>query len=137
MENDILHEKRHEWNAMRSGDCTDTFTTNATDNFLYRMCCNTQEKHHKKEPGLFKEKFGCTEMKCSVYAVKRNITTIGRVISTRLAAKVGGPMSKDRKVLEESVNLTSTNRGFPTVRYGVATYEQTKKRLSFFTPKNL
>ena len=88
MENDFLPEIRDEWNAMRAGDCTDTFTTNATDIFLSRMCCNAQEKHHKREPGLFREKFRCTEMKCSVYVVKRIIATIERVISTRLAAEV-------------------------------------------------
>ena len=48
-----------------------------------------------------------------------------------------GPMSKYRKVLYESVIVTSTNRGFRTNQHGVATYEQTKKGLSFFTPKEL
>ena len=38
-----------------------------------------------------------------------------------------GPMSKYRKVLEEAVNVTSTNRGFETMKHSVATYEQTKK----------
>ena len=44
-------------------------------------------------------------------------------------------MSKYRKVLDESVNLTSTNRGFRTIQHSVATYEQTKKGLSYFYPK--
>ena len=46
-------------------------------------------------------------------------------------------MSKYRKVLEEAVNVTSINRGFQTIQHGVATYEQTKKRLSYFHPKQL
>ena len=45
-----------------------------------------------------------------------------------------GPMSKYRKVLEEAVNVTSTNRGFRTIQHSVATYEQTKKGLSYFYP---
>ena len=36
-------------------------------------------------------------------------------------------MSKYRKVLEEEVNVTSTNRGFRTMKHSVATYKQTKK----------
>ena len=46
-----------------------------------------------------------------------------------------GPMSKNRKVLEESVIVTSTNRGFRTIQHSVATYEQTKKGLSYFYPR--
>ena len=44
-------------------------------------------------------------------------------------------MSKYRKVLEEAVNVISTNRGFRTKKHIVATYEQTKKGLSYFYPK--
>ena len=46
-------------------------------------------------------------------------------------------MSKHRKVLEEAVNATSTNKKFPTMKRNVATYEQTKKGLSYFYPKHL
>ena len=60
----ILPEKRDGWNAMRSRDCTDIFAANVTDNFFPRMCCNTHEKHDKRELGLFKEEFRCTEMLC-------------------------------------------------------------------------
>ena len=45
-----------------------------------------------------------------------------------------GLMSKYRKVLERAVNVTSTNRGFRTIQHNVATYEQTKKGLSYFCP---
>ena len=44
-------------------------------------------------------------------------------------------MSKYRKVLQEAVNVTSTNKGSRTVQHSVATYEQTKKGLSYFYPK--
>ena len=46
-------------------------------------------------------------------------------------------MSKCFKMLDESVNEASTNRGFRTVRHGVANYEQTKKALSYFYPKRI
>ena len=39
-------------------------------------------------------------------------------------------MLKYRKVLEEAVNVTSTNGRFRTMKHSVATYEQTKKGLS-------
>ena len=47
------------------------------------------------------------------------------------------PLTKYRKVLEEAVNVTSTNRGIRTRKHSVATYEQTKKGLSYFYPKRL
>ena len=37
-----------------------------------------------------------------------------------------GSMAKYRKVLDEFINVISTNRGFQTVHRSVATYEQTK-----------
>ena len=49
----------------------------------------------------------------------------------------GGSMPKYRKVLEEAVNVTSTNRGFRTILHSVATYEQTKKGLSCFYSKKI
>ena len=48
-----------------------------------------------------------------------------------------GPMLNYRKVLEEAVNVTSTNTGFRTIQHSVATSEQTKKRLSYFYPKRI
>ena len=44
-------------------------------------------------------------------------------------------LDKYRLVMEEYANLTSTNSGFWTINHCVATYEQTKKELSFFYPK--
>ena len=49
----------------------------------------------------------------------------------------GGPMSQYRKVLEESVNVTSTNRGFRMIQHSVAPYEQTKKGLFYLYPKRI
>ena len=46
-------------------------------------------------------------------------------------------MAKYPKVLDEFINVTSTNRGFRTVLHSVATYEQTKEGLSSFYPKRI
>ena len=46
-----------------------------------------------------------------------------------------GPMSKYRRVLDEAINVTSTNRGFIIINHMVVTYEQTNRGLSYFFPK--
>ena len=84
--------------------------------------------------------------KCFVSVTKLIVVMINRLNSTRLAARdlikktledcgVGGPMAKYLKVMDESVDVTSTNRGFRTIQHSVATYEQIKKRLSYYDPK--
>ena len=143
LEDVILPEKRAEWNQLRSKDCTDNFTANATDNFFPRTCCNVHKKHDKREPGLFKEEFRCAEMLClcsKTYCCYDKQTNKYKFSSKGLNKRTledcgDGPMSKYRKVLEEAVNVTSTNRGFRTIQHSVATYEQTKKGLSYFYPK--
>ena len=132
-----LPEKENEWSAIRSRDCTDSFTANATGNFFPRPC-TAHKKHDKREPGLFKEEFRCSEMLClcskTYYCYDRKSNKYkfsSKGLNKRTLENCGdGPMSKYRKVLDESVNVTSTNRGFRTVQHGVATYEQTKKGLS-------
>ena len=44
-------------------------------------------------------------------------------------------MTKYSSLLDEAVNLTSSNKGFRTVTFMVATYEQILTRLSYFYPK--
>ena len=46
-------------------------------------------------------------------------------------------MSKYPKMLEESVNVISTDRGFRMIQHSVPTYEQTKRGLSYFNPKRI
>ena len=46
-----------------------------------------------------------------------------------------GPMATYRKFLDGFINVASTNRGSRAVHHSVATYEQTKKGLSYFHPK--
>ena len=145
MEVHILPEKRNEWEAIRSRDCTDSLTANATGNFFPRTCCCAHKKHDKREPGLFKEEFRCSEMLCvysktyCCYDRKSNKYKLSsKGLSKRTLEDCGDePMSKYRKVIEEAVNVTSTNIRFRTMKHSVATYEQTKKGLSNFYPKRL
>ena len=48
-----------------------------------------------------------------------------------------GPLQKYRRVLDDAVNIASTNKGFRTINHQIVTYEQTKKGLSFFYPKRI
>ena len=145
LENVIVPKKRAEWDQLRSKDCTDNFTAKATDNFFHRTCCNLHKKHNKREPGLFKEEFRCIEMLClcsKTYCCYDKQTNKYKFSSKGLNKRTledcgDGPMSKYRKVLEEAVNVTSTNRGFRTIQHSVATFEQTKKGLSYFYPKRI
>ena len=139
----ILPKKRAEWDQLRSNDCTDDFTANATDNFFPRSCCNAHKKQDKRELGLFKEEFRCAEMLCLCSKTsccydkqtnKHKFSSKGLNKRTFEKCGDGGPMSKYRKVLEEAVNVTS---GFRSIQDDVATYEQTKKGLSYFYPKRI
>ena len=48
-----------------------------------------------------------------------------------------GPSQKYRRVLDDAVNIASTNRRFRSINHQNLTYEQTKKGLSFFYPKRI
>ena len=136
----IREESKVEWERMRTEDSKDDFTANATTNFFPRTCCTKHKKHDKREPGLFKVEFRCTEMLClcsKTYCCYDSNSIKDKFSSKRLNKRAledcgDGPMAKNQKVLDEFINVTSTDRGFRTVHHSVATYEQTKKGLSHF-----
>ena len=141
--NCIREESKAEWGLLRTKDCRDDFTANATTNFFPRTCCTGHKKHDKREPGLFKEEFRCTELLClcsktyCCYDSNSNKYKFSsKSLNKRMLEDCGdGPMAKYRKVLDEFINVTSTNRGFRTVHHSVGTYEQPKKGLSYIYPK--
>ena len=143
---DCIREKsKAKWDLMRTEDCKDDFTANATTNFFPRTCCTKHIKHDKRELGLFKEEFRCTEMLCLCSKTycwydsnSNNYKFSSKGLNERTLEDCGdGPMAKYRKVLDEFINVTSTNRGFRTVHHSVATYEQTKKGLFYLYPKRI
>ena len=83
--------------------------------------------------------------KCYVYVAKLIAALTTKQINSNLEAKNlikrsledsgDRPMSKYRRVLDEAINLTSTNRGFRTINHMLAAYEQTKKGFICFYPK--
>ena len=141
----IREESKAEWSLLRTKDCEDDFTANATTNFFPRICCTKHIKHDKREPSLFTEVFRCTERLClcrktyCCYDSNSNKYKFSSKNSNKRTLEDcgDGPMAKLRKVLDEFVNVTSTNRGFRSVQHSVATYEQTKKGLSYFYPRTL
>ena len=60
----IREESKAEWGFLRTEDFKDDFTANVTTNFFPRTCCTKHIKHDKREPGLFREEFLCTEVLC-------------------------------------------------------------------------
>ena len=136
-------ESKSEWGLLRTEDCKDDSTANATTNFFPRTCCTKHGKHDNREPGLFKEEFRCTEMLCfcsKTYCCYDSNSNKYRFSTKSLNKRTledcgDSPMAKYRKVLDEFINVTSTNRRFRNVHHSVATYEQTKNYLSYFYPK--
>ena len=139
----ILPEKKAQWTLIRRNDCRDDFIADADKKFFPRTCCAVHKKHDKREPGLFKEEFRCTEMLClcsktyCCYDSKSDkFKFSSKGLNKRTLEDTGdGPMSKYRQVLDKAVNLKSTNRGFKTSNHLVGTYEQTKKNSVTFTRK--
>ena len=64
LEDCLRPEKRAEGQRLPSNDCVDGFTADAVANFFPRRCCVKHNQHDKREPGLYKEEFRCTELLC-------------------------------------------------------------------------
>ena len=97
---------------MTKNDCTESFKADAKSNFFPRTCFSTHKKHDKREPGLFKEEFRCTEMLClcsKTYCCYDNKSDKFKFSSKGLNKRVledsgDGPMSKYRRKLDEAIN---------------------------------
>ena len=145
LEDCIRPEMRAEWQRLQSNDCVDSFTADDVAILFPRTCCVKHKQHDRREPGLFKEEFRCTEILClgsktyccyDVTSNKRKFSSKG--LNKRVLEQSGdGPLEKYRKVLNEKVNITSNNRGFRKNNHSVATYEEVKKGLSYFCPKRI
>ena len=78
----------------------------------------------------------CSKTLCCYDANSKEYKFSSKRLRKRLLEDCGdGPITKYRKVLDELIDVTSTNRSFRTVHHSVVTYEQTKKGLSYFYPK--
>ena len=142
IEDCIRPEIRTEWQKLRSNDFVDSLTSVAVANFFPRTCCVKHKQYDKRELGLFKEEFRCTEMLClcsktyCCYDVTSNkLKYSSKGLNKRVLEQSGnGPLEKYQRVWKEKVNNTSNKRGFRTNNNSVATYE-VQKGLSYFYPK--
>ena len=120
-------------------------TADAVANFFLRTCCVKHKQHDKREPGLFREEFRCTEMLflCSKTYCCYDVTSNKPKFSSKglnkrvMEQSCDGPLEKYQRVLNEKVNVTSNNRGFRKNNHSVATYEQINKGLSYFYPTRI
>ena len=120
-------------------------TADTVANFFPRTCCVKHQQHDKREPGLFKEEFRCTEVLClcsktyCCYDVTSNkLNSSSKGLDKRVLEQSSeGPLEKYRRVMNEKVKVTLNNRGFRTNNLSVATYEPVKKDLSYFYPKRI
>ena len=143
MEDCIRPEMRAQWQRLRSNDGVDNFTADAVAKIFPRTCCVKHKQHKKGKRGLFKEELRCTELLClcSKSYCCHDVTSNkfkfnSKCLNKRVLEENGdGPLEKYRRVLYETVNVTSNNRGFRTNNHSVATYEQINKGLSYFHPK--
>ena len=141
LEDCIRPEMRAEWKSLRSNDCANNFTADAVASFFPRICCVKHKQHDKREPGLFKEEFRCTEILClysKTYCCYDVTSTKPKFSSTGLNKRVleqggDGPLEKYRRALNERSKVTTKKRGCRSKYHSVATYEQVKKGLSYFT----
>ena len=137
-------ETRAEWQRLRSNDCVDSFIADAVANFFPRTCCVKYKQNDKREPGLFKEEFRCTEMLClcsktyCCYDVTSNqLKFSSKGLNKRVLEQSGDPLLEKYRRVYEKVNVTLDNRGFRTNKHYVATYEQVKKGVSYCHPKRM
>ena len=145
LEDCIRLEMRTDWQKLRSYGCVDSFTVDAVANFFPRTFCVKHKQHDKREPGLFREEFRCTEALClcsktyCCYDVTSNkLKFSSKGLNKRvLEQRGGGPLEKYRRVLNEKINETSNKKGFPTNNHSVATCEQALKRLSYLYSKRI
>ena len=130
----IREESKVEWKLVRTENCKDGFTANAATNIFPGTCSTEHKSQDKREPGLFKAEFRCTEMLClcsEIFCYDTNSEKYkfsSKSLKKRTLNDFGdGPMTQYLKVLDEFINVTSTNKGFRAAHYSVATCEQTKK----------
>ena len=140
----ISEDKKEVWEFLRSEDCDDDFAADSCCSFSTHMLRKAQETRQERT-GSFQGGVPVTEMLClcsktyCCYDAKSNKYTFSsKGLNKRTFEDSGdGPMAKYQEVLTEQENVTSTNRGFRAKDRSIATYEQTKKGLSYFYPKRI
>ena len=130
---------------MKTEDCKDDFTANATTTFFPTTCCTKHKEHDKREPGLFKEEFRCTEMLClcsKAYCCYESDSNKYKFSSEGVHKRTlqdcgDAPMAKFPKVLDEVINGTRPIEVFELFITVWLLMNRPKKGLSYFYPKRI
>ena len=85
MEDVILPGKRAEWEQLRSKDCTDNFTANATDNVSPELAVMSSRNMIRES--RVPSKMSLDVQKCCVSVAKHVVVMISVLTSTSSAAK--------------------------------------------------
>ena len=80
LEDTILPEKRAEWNQLRSEDCTDNFTANATDIFSPELA--VMPTRNKIRESRVSSKKSLDAQKCCVSVAKHIVVMLSVLTST-------------------------------------------------------
>ena len=80
----FLPEKRAEWDQLRSKDCSDNFTANATENISLELAVMLTRNMIREKRNYLKKKSG-VQKRCACVA-KPFVVAIERVISTNSVA---------------------------------------------------
>ena len=110
----IRPAEKQEWEALRQQDCNDSFQADAIQKLFPRTCCSKHKKHDKREPGLFRIEFRCTEMSslcsktyCFYDAQSDKYKFCSKRLNKRTLEENGdGPMEKNRRGMDEIINPT-------------------------------
>ena len=82
--------------------------------------------------------FLCSKTYCCYDITTNKFTCSDNELNKRVLKQGGdGPVEKHSSLLHEKINITTTNSVFLKNNHAVASYEQLKKRVSYFEPKRI
>ena len=140
----VRPEKKSDREKLRENDCRDSFRAEIQKQIVFhehvvaftRNTINESLDSSKKSLGVRRCYVFCSKTYCCYNNKSGKMKFSSKGLNKRVLEESGyGLTEKQRKVFDEAINLTLTNRGFRTINHTFATYEQTKKGLSFFDPK--
>ena len=124
-------------------DCTDNFTADALANIVppkvvrqtertQRDSLDSSERNSDARDSMFMYQNTAAWMLPQTYDIS------SKSLNKRVLKQSGnGSLENYRCTPDENVNITSTNRGFPTKTHAVGTKEQIEGGLSYLYPKRI
>ena len=140
----IPPSKRAERTEKQSKDCREDLRADAKNNFFPVLAALNIRNMTRENQGCSRRRRSDVP-KCCASVVKLFCCNNSKSQTYKFSSKGlnkcaledsgDGPMANHRQVLDESVNLKSTSRGFETINRTIAFYEQTKKKAAIFNKR--